>query len=484
MQKSYEGEKTGDPTFRFFLLTHWPKVLLILLLAFAVRVGFIVSHPHTGGDMRYVTTAGNIVSGNGFSMDSGEPYRPSEAAVPAYSLFIAAVYMTMGRCESCVQVLQAFMDLFTCLLIAFASFNLAPVAVRGWAALSSLAIYGVLSWPTMVWIPFLLTETLTLFLYALTVALCATAIRKGAWHWLGAGLTCGLAILTRPDSALLAIAVALFLLIRVVRERSRAGAADFLAFCFAVALALAPWVARNYVSLGKFQPLASEYGSAQEGYFPTGYLWWVRTWLGDETHFDYAFNPAWHPETTFFDPDRLPRDAYDSEEERRRVVSLIARFNQERSITPELDREFRRLAYDRMKQAPLRSFVLLPSYRAASMWLTGFSTSRETPYVLALRVLSVLPIHVGGIIGIVLLCRRRPLALLLTLIVIVRTTYLAYHYAPETRYMVEVYPPMIIACGTTAAAAWSYVRERGVNFVSAGRRRLLRDTQASSAGTD
>ena len=37
---------------------------------------------------------------------------------------------------------------------------------------------------------------------------------------------------------------------------------------------------------------------------------------------------------------------------------------------------------------------------------------------------------------------------------------MAYHYAPETRYMAEVYPVVIAACGVTAAAAWSYILDR------------------------
>ncbi len=32
--------------------------------------------------------------------------------------------------------------------------------------------------------------------------------------------------------------------------------------------------------------------------------------------------------------------------------------------------------------------------------------------------------------------------------------FLAYHYAPETRYTVEVYPAMIAACGVSIAAVW------------------------------
>ena len=459
MQECRQGN-AGGQNFSTFLRNRLPQVLPILLLALVVRVGFVVAFPDPLEETRYRPIAVNILEGNGFSSDASAPHSPSEASAPGYPLFIAAVYAVFGRSVYALTLSQAVLDLATCLLVAFVSFSLAPGRLKNGSALWALTIYGIFSWPTIVWVARVYAETLTLFFTMLTVALCALAIREGSRYWLGAGVACGLAILTRPDSVLLLAGIVLFLSIKLARERASRNASILFGFSLAVGLTLAPWVVRNYISLHKFQPFASEYGHTRDGYFPTGYLWWVRTWIKDETHFDYAFSPAWYPESTFFDPQRLPPGTYDSEEERLRLIGLIARFNQAQFITPDLDREFRALAYERIRRAPERFFVLLPLYRAASMWLTGFSTSRPTPYVLILRVLSVLPIHVLGVLGLALLCRRHPLSLLLTLIVLVRTGFMAYHYAPETRYMAEVYPAVIAASGVTAAAAWSYVLNR------------------------
>lgn len=471
MQENKVGDAEGLG-FIAFLRAYRLKIFVILLLALAVRVGFIAgSNDHTG-DVKYRQTANNLIEGHGFSTDEFPPYRPGEASAPAYPLFVACVYALFGRGVLPLALSQALLDLLTCLLVAFASFSLAPARLKQRAALSSMIIYGLFSWQTMVWLPYLLAEPLTLFLMMAAIALCAVALRKGAWWWCGAGAACGLAILTRPDSVLLTSAFVLFLLALWARAPSRARALDLLGFCLAVAFLLTPWVARNYVSLSKFQPLASEYALARDDYFPTGYLWWVRTWLKDETYFDIAFYPAWFPETTSVHPDQLPREAYDSEEERQRLTDLFARYNRAHSITPELDQEFRDLGNERIRRTPLRSLLLLPLYRAASLWLTGFSTNRPTPYVLILRVLSVLPIHVGGALGLALWGRRQPLASLLVLIVLVRTLFFAYHYAPETRYMVEVYPPMIAACGVTAAAVWTYFSKAGAKLILTRSRRL------------
>ena len=459
MQEFLRGEGAAGQSFGAFLRAWLPTVLPILLLALALRVAFVIAFPDPLEEIRYRPIAVNILEGNGFSSDTSAPYRPSEAAAPAYPLFIATVYAIFGRSVHAVTLSQALLDLATCLLVAFVSFSFAPARLKSGAALWALMIYGIFSWPTIVWVARVYAETLSLFFTTLAVAFCALASSKGSRYWFGAGIACGLAILTRPDSVLLLVAIVFFLLIQLARERQRVVFSLFV-FCLGVGLALTPWVVRNYVSLSKFQPLASEYGHSRDAYFPTGYLWWVRTWIKDETNFNYAFNPAWFPESTFFDPERLPPGTYDSEEERMRLVGLITGFNEARLITPDIDQEFRNLAYERIKRAPLRFFVLLPLYRAASMWLTGFSTSHARPYMLILRVLSVLPLHLGGLLGIVLLWRWHPLAMLIALIVIVRSAFMAYHYAPETRYMAEIYPLMIAACGVSASAAWSYIFNR------------------------
>lgn len=465
-----QGEKLpGAPprqSFRAVLRAHLPAVLLLLAAALGLRLLFIFAAPRPSswaGDARYYVTAANLLAGNGYSWDEAPPYGPSLASVPAYPFFIAAVYAVAGPRPDAVRVAQALLDLPTCLLVAYLSFNLAPPRLKRRAALSALAVYGLLSWFTMVWTTCLLSETLALFLTALTAALCARALEGGRRAlWAAAGVACGLAVLTRPDSALLAGAVLLFLGARAARRRSPAALLPAAGFGLALALTLAPWTLRNYLVFGLFEPLANEYGCPRGCYFPVGYLHWLRTWLGDETHFAYAFNPAWPPPPGpyTFDPGGLPGAAYDSEDERLRLVALIERYNRDGFIVPAADEEFRALAIERAARAPVRTFVRLPLYRLASMWLTGFSTSRPTPYLMLLRVFSVVPLLLGGALGFALWCRGRPLAWLLLSVVLVRSAFFGFHYAPETRYIVEAYPAVIAACGVTAAAAWEYLSKR------------------------
>lgn len=72
----------------------------------------------------------------------------------------------------------------------------------------------------------------------------------------------------------------------------------------------------------------------------------------------------------------------------------------------------------------------------------------------------VLPILIGGLFGFTFLVRGRQLTHLLVLVILTRTAFLAYHYSPEARYIVEAYPAMIAACGVTGAALWNYLNRR------------------------
>ena len=182
MQAENPPGRPGRESFRATLRAHLPAVLLLLAAALALRLLFIFAAPRPSswaGDARYYVTAANLLAGNGYSWDESPPYGPSLANVPAYPFFIAAVYAVAGPRPDAVRVAQALLDLLTCLLVAYLSFSLAPPRLKRRAALSALAVYGLLSWFTMVWTTCLLSETLTLFLTALTAALCARALEVG-----------------------------------------------------------------------------------------------------------------------------------------------------------------------------------------------------------------------------------------------------------------------------------------------------------------
>jgi 4-amino-4-deoxy-L-arabinose transferase-like glycosyltransferase len=457
MTDNKRKKEPGDirhTSFREFLSAYRIPILIILLVAFGWRTVLVIRFPHGADDeIRYTAPAVNMLAGRGFSSDVREPYLPSEHAMPLYPLFIAAVYAVFGENNAAVRIAQSAIDILTCLLVAFVSFTLAPPALRRSAAILALTIYGFLSWFTVFWTRYILTETLAMFLTMLAIAISIWASRGRPWRWLGVGAICGLAILTRADSVLLVFAFVLFLMVQIARLRSSDAVVSLLLFCSAIPLVLAPWIVRNYLAFEKFQPLASEWGRPRGEFVPTGYVLWIRTWMTDETNY-HAGDLIFHPGSRAFDPRQLPDHVFDSVEEREEVFQLIDKYNQEGVMTPELSEKFRSLANQRIKRAPLRFYLWLPLKRAASMWLTGFVTSSR--FRMLLRIALVLPILIGGVLGFAIFKGHQPLVQLLALIILTRTVFFAC-FGAEARYIVEAYPAVISACGLTGAALWRYL---------------------------
>jgi hypothetical protein len=175
--------------------------------------------------------------------------------------------------------------------------------------------------------------------------------------------------------------------------------------------------------------------------------------MTDESDY-HAPDLVFHPGNRDFDPGKLSAEMFDSVAEREEVFRLMARYNQTGEMSPELSDGFRNLANDRIKRAPLRFYVWLPLSRIASMWLTGFVTTNRLHMLV--RILFVLPILIGGVLGFLIWARSWALVQLLVLMIAIRTIFFSFLIA-EARYIVEAYPPMIAACGVAVAALWCYL---------------------------
>lgn len=449
-------ESSAQASFREFLHAYRKPILIILLLAFGWRLVLVIGFPREAGDeKRYTVPAINLLAGHGFSSDVREPILPSEHTVPLYPLFIAGVYAIFGQSNTAVRIAQSAIDLITCLLVAFVSFHLAPTRWRKPAAFMGLIIYGFLCWFTLSWTRYILAETLATFLTMLAVAVSTMTWQRERWRWPTVGFICGVALMVRADSVLLVAAFGLFLLIQIVRLPTSKSMVNLLSFCAAIPLVLAPWTARNYIALGKFQPLASPVGAPHGEYVPQGYLLWIRTWMANETHYR-VYHPVTQPGSRNFDARQLPDEAFDNPAEREEVLRLIDRYNETGRFTPEMNGEFQALAYARIKRAPIRFFVWLPIQRIAGMWLTGFPTS--SAFKRFLRIGLVLPILIGGISGFAFLTQNPRLRQLLLLVILTRTLFFGFLISSE-HYIVEAYPPMIAACGVTCAFLWSRLQQ-------------------------
>jgi hypothetical protein len=327
----------------------WIACSLVLLLAFAFRFAVARYLPNdTPDDGRlYAQLARNVLEQHVYSADGQPPYPPTLIRLPGYPLFLAAIYSIFGHTNNtAVRIVQAIIDTATCVLIALLAYYVEPDEYRKRAvALAALVIATVCPFAT-IYTATILTETVTMFL---VVAMCLTAtlafrnesIRGSLLLWILTGLICGTAVLFRPDSGLFAAAIGITLvwenLFRPTVSRAddsqqsslksklklaiATGAVFSAAFC----VMLLPWTIRNWRLFHLFQPLAPAHAEMPGEFVPRGYLAWLRTWTEDQR---YIGPVLWSLDSAPIHIGDFPDTAFDSDQEKQRVVALLKQYNQ------------------------------------------------------------------------------------------------------------------------------------------------------------
>ncbi|UCC68847.1 MAG: hypothetical protein JSV79_02670 [Armatimonadota bacterium] len=235
----------ADPIPKTSVPTHaerWPRAAVcaaaaLVVLAVALR---LIPGPHIGDDA-YITFkyVRNLASGLGFTYNPGE--RVLGTTTPLYTLLLTALFLLLGRFGASVItiscVLNALLDGANALLLARLGARLTGSRAVGllcaavWA-LSDVSIAVSLSGMETPLYVFLILSTILLFLAGRTVA---------------AALTCSLAVLTRPDGLLLALALVGYLSLRERRRLLLPLAAGLAAF--------APWLVFSLLYFGS--PIAT-----------------------------------------------------------------------------------------------------------------------------------------------------------------------------------------------------------------------------------
>jgi 4-amino-4-deoxy-L-arabinose transferase-like glycosyltransferase len=405
---------------------------ILLLIAFGFRLFVALRIPNdTPDDGRvYAQIARNVLEQHIYSHEEQAPFAPSLIRLPGYPLFLAAIYSVAGHGNNtAVRVVQAILDTFTCILVAFVAWQWTDEDKR--KPVAALAAFGLAALCpfTTIYVATILTEVPTSLLAVLlclvtTLAFKSTKQRRSILLWLAAGLIAGTAVLFRPDSGLFAAAIGFTILLSSLNKerfvqrlwKSVISAAIFsVAFC----LILVPWTIRNRRVFGVFQPLSPAHGEMPGEFVPYGYLMWLRTWLDDGR---YIGPVLWQLDTAPISIDAFPKKAFDSPEERERVAALMEKYNgheqqtetssatpepspetkddeqtseddesadedEESSdeegqdeasqgdveMTPEIDAAFGQIARERISRAPVRYYFILPVKRAVSLWFDTHS---------------------------------------------------------------------------------------------------------------
>jgi len=448
---------------RELLRKHLRFFVLATLAGAALRLLFILRFPGVTSDsFVYGDIAKNWLQHGIYGLSGLDEISPTYIRLPGYPAFLAAVFAIFGMEHyRAVLVLQMFVDLGTCFLIAdLARRLISPGAAR--VAFLSAALCPFLA----NYVANALTETLEVFFTVLALDFAIIGLDgphdRSMKPWVGCGLAVGAAMLLRPDAALLLFAIEAYLFALLVhrwKQTAPPGMSARRVFNACVILAvvslatLVPWTLRNIHTLHEFQPLAPRYANEENAFVPIGFNRWVKTWIVDYACVEDIY---WVVPGNAVEADKLPSRAFDSPEQRKQTTQLLEDYNDTRHVTADLDARFAALAAERVHHSPLRYYVSLPLLRIADMWLrprtetlppdTRWWEFDDDPewLVLAISLGIINLVYVAAAIAGLVRGRFAPhLGLLLTF-VILRSLFLGTLENPEPRYTLECYPVLIV----------------------------------------
>lgn len=337
-------------------------------IALTAIVGFRVAlvrswHQPAGDGVQYFDLAHELRSDHRFAFRP-PPAPLSYTRLPGYPLFMALVSGGPGREVSfnrhlrCATLWNVAFDCLTALLLLVSARLLG--LPRPWA----VALFVVL-WPTL-WLMscYALTESMSTLFAAVQLYLAlrvASAPSPRFAHAALAGIAAGLAQLVRLDALCSAPAFVLACALAPAPPRRKLALAA--AYVAVAALLFAPWPLRNVIRFGHPYFAATTLRTTEGVALRDGPVDWMRTWAdsaaGDayyELYFVYE-NPM-----QLERPGVVQPKLYDSEEEKTRLLDILAQYNRE-GLSEQVSDRFHQLAVERLRRHPLRTLFILPVER-------------------------------------------------------------------------------------------------------------------------
>jgi hypothetical protein len=427
-----------------------------------LRLWMFAKFPQISGDtLIYGGLAKNLLLHGQFAITDGSGVLHSTLIrLPGYPLFLALCFRLFGIENYAAAVwVQFALDLAGCLLLAdFVRRIASPGAAQCTLWLAALCPF------TAVYATAPLTETPTLFVIALALWSVERFRAKPGWSnalLFTAAVT--YAALLRPDGALVGVALAPALFVRLNRQIAEPRIenrklARIALVCLLLALTpFALWTARNFSVFHVFEPLAPRYATDPGEDIHPGWQRWVKTWCLDFVSTYYVY---WNVPGDKLDLNQLPSRAFDSPAQYAQTAALEKAYEDNgEDLSRALDAHFGQLAGERIAAHPLRYYVWLPLGRLADMWLRPrvenlpidldwwvyshhYAETRFSWFYAALNAFYLLL----GIAGLCLRPRFWPWMLVYFLL---RSALLTTIEAPEARYTLECFP-MLFALGGIA----------------------------------
>ncbi len=444
-------------------------VLWVSAAALCLRLLLVYKCGMVAGDsLVYSDIAKNLLNHGTYALSTDQGPHPTLVRLPGYPFFLALVFAVFGQDHfRAVMVVQAFIDIATCLVVCdIARRTISETAARIAFLLAALCpfIANYAATP--------LTEVPSIFFIALSIRQAVLAFDDPRPRsWIYCGLPMAAAILLRPDSGLILGSIGLVVLFRLYRnpaERKKLLVGGLLMTVVALA-PLVPWTIRNWRVIHVFQPLVTMDASDPGEFIARGWGSWVRTWVADYSNVsDICFPVDGDP----IDIQFVPARAFDSPQEREYVAQLFAEYNQTVEITPALDQKFFVLAQQKIRRHPFRYYVGLPVLRLLDMWFRPrtaitsydvhwwtFRTDPGNTVGCLLNALLNLLLVGAAVVGIF---RGEPVRYMALLLVYpaVRSIFLMTTGTAEDRYTLECFPCVFLLASRWLATRWGAVGAR------------------------
>jgi hypothetical protein len=176
--------------------------------------------------------------------------------------------------------------------------------------------------------------------------------------------------------------------------------------------------------------------------------------------------------------DGIPTTAFDTPAERERVSDLLDQHNEELTMGPQLDEQFREIARERTQRRPLRTYLKIPFLRALTLWFTPriellpysghlwpmrVEWEDDRPdFLVTLALVIVNFVYLAmALIG-AWMARRQPGVAFLIAFIIIRTAFFTrFVETPEPRYVLECFPAVIALAAQVFAPRASAARNSG-----------------------
>jgi 4-amino-4-deoxy-L-arabinose transferase-like glycosyltransferase len=410
-------------------------VLLILLLAFVLRWGYVSHLPNTylnSDEGWFDVMARNLVAGKGLSDFAG---RPTAFRLPFPSIFFAAVYFVTEPELLNARMAQAVLGSITIVIVYLIARRLFSREV---ALLS--AVLCALNPLLIAWTGLLMRETFMTFTIALLVLLLLTMKEQThiAVRFL-AGLIWGVLVLTNPIGVFL---VPFLLVYLWIKHSPR----PFIRFCAPIVAGLlllwSGWVVRNYVAYGQLIPFS--------------------TWDGAVLY------QKSHPEVQDRNIIKLPQETRSMSEANRNAYLLS------KSVAAILEnpeyylRLVRHRMFDFWYHGSLEAYI-----ENTQLWFLGRPWATIWQWNATFLDLRLVPLTILGLLFSLRFWRRASILYLLlasfTLFYGLLSVYMNKHRIPMIPYEMVFAAVGIVSVPTLAYRSWTFVRsERGRRYLHNG----------------